>query len=112
MNSRAGNGACSGEVCVDEREERQMRDGAGDAFSAAFEMVITPAVFGLLGWFIDSRLGTFPIVTLVLVAVTLSYEVWKLYSQYSRNMDRALEERRAGYGTSDLGETNLNGTAS
>lgn len=82
---------------MDERERRELRDGAGDAFSAAFEMIVTPALFGLLGWFIDSRLGLFPIVTLVLVAVTLTYEVWKLYSQYNEQMDKALEERRAGY---------------
>jgi len=85
-------------VIVDERERREMRDGAGDAFSAAFEMVVTPALFGLLGWFIDGRVGTFPIFTLALVAVTLSYEVWKLYRHYNAEMEAALEERRAGYG--------------
>lgn len=80
-----------------ERERRELRDGAGDAFSAAFEMIATPALFGLLGWFLDSRLGTFPIITLALVAVVLGYEVWKLHARYSAEMDRALEERRAGY---------------
>lgn len=92
---------------MNEREQRQMRDGAGDAFSAAFEMIITPAIFGLLGWFIDSRLGTFPVFTLVLVAITLAYEVWKLYTRYSAEMDRALDERRTGYG-----KTGLEGTGS
>ncbi len=83
---------------MEERERRQMRDGGGDAFSAAFEMILTPVIFGLLGWLIDSRLGTFPLFTLVLAGLVLAYEVWKLYVRYSLEMDEALEERRAGYG--------------
>ena len=82
---------------MDEREERQMRDDSGDALSAAFEMIVTPAIFGLLGWFIDSRLGTFPLFTLVLAGLVFAYEVWKLYTRYSAEMDRALEERRTTY---------------
>jgi F0F1-type ATP synthase assembly protein I len=74
-----------------------MRNGAGDAFSAAFEMIATPGIFGLIGWFIDSRVGTFPVFTLTLAFTVLVYEVWRLYAQYSADMDAALEERRAGY---------------
>ncbi len=98
VDSRASNDARLGEVVVDESEQREVRDGAGDAFSAAFEMIVTPAIFGLLGWFIDSRLGTFPVLTLLLVGFVLAYEVWKLFVRYSLEMDEALEERRAGYG--------------
>jgi len=83
---------------VQERQSRELHDGAGDAFAAAFEMVLTPAIFGLLGWFIDSRLGLFPVFTLALTGIVLGYEVWKLYTQYSADMDAALEQRRATYG--------------
>lgn len=83
---------------VDDRERRELRNGAGDAFSAAFEMVVTPALFGLLGWFLDSRIGIFPVLTLVLVGVTLTYEVWKFVRRYGEEMDTALEQRRASYG--------------
>ena len=79
-------------------ERRELRDGAGDAFSAAFEMIVTPAIFGLLGWLIDSRLGLFPVFTLGLAGLVLVYEVWKLYAQYNADMDAALEARRASYG--------------
>lgn len=83
---------------MDEREQREMRRGAGDAFAAAFEMIVTPALFGLLGWFIDSRLGLFPVFTLVLAAVVLAYETHKLYANYVLALDEALQQRREGYG--------------
>lgn len=83
---------------MDERERRELRSSAGDAFSSAFEMVVTPAIFGLLGWYLDSQIGVFPVLTLVLVGVTLAYEVWKLARRYNEDMDAALEERRAAYG--------------
>lgn len=80
-----------------DRERVELRRGAGDAFAAAFEMVATPAVFGLMGWWIDSRLGTFPLVTLALVLVVFGYGVWRFARQYSARVDEALEVRRAGY---------------
>ena len=92
--------ACRGGTQVDERERRELRTGAGDAFSAAFELIATPGIFGLLGWLLDSRLGTWPVFTITFVLVVLSYEVWKLYVRYAAEMDTALAERRAGYGVS------------
>ncbi|MDE0700833.1 MAG: AtpZ/AtpI family protein [Acidimicrobiaceae bacterium] len=83
---------------MDEREQREMRKGAGDAFAAAFELIATPALFGLLGWFVDSRLGLFPVFTLVLVSIVLVYETQKLCVSYRRSLDEALEQRRATYG--------------
>lgn len=85
------------------RERRELRNGAGEAFSTAFEMIVTPAIFGLIGWFVDSRVGTFPIFTLSFVLVVLSYELWKLYTRYTADMDAALEERRAAYDRSRRG---------
>jgi len=85
---------------VDEREQRELREGAGDAFSAAFELIVTPTLFGFLGWFIDSQLGTFPAFTLVLTVLVLGYEAWKLFSRYTADMDAELEARRAAYGRS------------
>ena len=34
-------------------ETREMKQGFGDAFAAAFELVITPVIFGFLGWLVD-----------------------------------------------------------
>lgn len=79
------------------REQLELRRGAGDAFAAAFEMVATPALFGLAGWWLDTRLGTFPLVTLIAVLVVFGYGVWRFARQYSARVDEALEARRAGY---------------
>lgn len=78
-------------------EQREIRKGAGDAFAAAFEMVVTPAIFGLLGWLIDTRIGIFPVFTLTLAACVLAYETYKLCSSYNRSLDDALAKRRASY---------------
>jgi F0F1-type ATP synthase assembly protein I len=82
---------------VNNREQREMRKAGGDAFSAAFELIVTPTLFGLLGWFIDSQLGVFPVFTLVLAGSVLAYEVWRIYAAYSDSMDAELEARRATY---------------
>ena len=39
--------------------------GFGDGLSAAFELVVTPAIFGFLGFLLDRLLGTVPLFTLV-----------------------------------------------
>ncbi len=76
-----------------------MHKGAGDAFAAAFEMIVTPALFGLFGWWlIDRPLGLFPVFTLVLAGIALAYETQKLCASYRRSLDEALQQRRAGYG--------------
>lgn len=85
------------------QKQRELRNGAGDAFSAAFEMIVTPAIFGLLGWFLDVRLGLFPVLTLTLAATVLAYEVYKLCKRFNADMDAALAVRRAGYGSDGSG---------
>ena len=61
-------------------------------FTAAFELVATPALFGFFGWLLDNRLGTTPLFTIVFAAVVTFYVVWKLWYTYNAEMDR-LEER-------------------
>jgi hypothetical protein len=64
-------------------DRRDLYNGFGDAYSRAFEMVVTPAIFGLIGWFlIDARLGTRPVFTLALGIVVFLYEVWKMSHLY------------------------------
>ena len=86
---------------MDDTQKRQIRAGAGDALAKAFEMIATPAVFGVGGWLVDNRLGTFPVVTLVLVLVVFSYQVWSFARSYGASMDDALQDRRATYGGPD-----------
>ena len=82
---------------MDSTEKRQIRSGAGDALAKAFEMIATPAIFGAGGWLVDGRLGTFPLVTLVLVLIVFAYQVWSFARSYGATMDEALDSRRAGY---------------
>ena len=82
---------------MDHTEKGQTRAGAGDALAKAFEMIATPAIFGVGGWLVDGRLGTFPLVTLILVLVVFSYQVWSFARSYSASMDEALDSRRSGY---------------
>ena len=86
---------------MDHTGTRKIRAGAGDALAKAFEMVATPAIFGFGGWLIDGRLGTFPLMTLVLVVVVFGYQVWSFARAYGTSMDEALESRRAAYGGPD-----------
>jgi len=82
---------------MSDRDRRELRQGAGDAFSTSFELIATPLIFGLLGWYLDGRFGLFPVLTLVLALVALSYGVWQLYSKYVASMDDLLDERRSHY---------------
>jgi hypothetical protein len=79
-------------------EQRELREGAGEAISASFEMIATPALFGFLGWLLDRRLDMFPVLTLVLAGVVLAYQLWRMYEKYSSTMDELLEQRRSRYG--------------
>lgn len=89
---------------MDRREQRELREGAGEALSASFEMIATPAVFGFFGWLVDRQVGTVPVFTLIFAAVVLAYEIWRMYQQYSTTMDEMLEERRSRYGQESTGD--------
>jgi len=85
---------------VQSRDTRhQQSGGTGHSlergFSAAFELVATPAVFGLIGYFVDRWLGTGPWIALTLAALVSIYVVWKLWYGYNADMDRLEAERRS-----------------
>lgn len=65
---------------------RELNRGAGDALSTAMELAVTPAIFALLGWWLDSWLGTTPLFLVVLFAFTMGYEIWKLFVRYDARM--------------------------
>ncbi len=61
-------------------------EGADSGVTAAFEMVLTPALFALFGYFIDRWLGTRPVFILGLTGIVAIYEVWKLWYTYTERM--------------------------
>lgn len=68
-------------------------------FTAAFELVATPALFGLIGYLLDRWLGTGPVLTIGLTFVVACYVVWKLWYGYNVAMLRLETElinRRTG----------------
>ncbi len=58
----------------------------------AFELAITPIVFGAIGYALDGWLGTAPAFMLVLGVVTLIYLLWKNFAGYAAAM-KVHEER-------------------
>jgi hypothetical protein len=73
---------------VDLSQRRELNNGAGEALARAFELVFSPVIFGGIGWWIDSRLGTFPAITLALFLWVLGYLSWRQYRSYDAAMRR------------------------
>jgi F0F1-type ATP synthase assembly protein I len=77
---------------VDPRERRELNNGTGKALDRAVELVVTPMVFGFLGYLLDGRLGTRPLFMALFFAIVLTYVIWKQTSGYGAAMDE--EQRR------------------
>ncbi len=65
----------------------------GDGLILAFELVLTTTIFAALGYWIDTKLGTTPFLTILLAAFTLTYEVWKIVTNYDSTMAEHAERR-------------------
>ena len=85
---------------MDLRERRELTNSIGDGLSRAFELVMTPALMGILGYLLDRWIGTVPLFTITLVLFTLGYECVKLWQIYDAEMKRheAKLLRRSGTG--------------
>ncbi len=81
---------------MQQAEARELKQGFGDAFAAAFELAVTPAIFGVLGWLLDRTLGTTPVFTIAFVLVTVSYAAWKVARDYRVKLDRSSGHRGRG----------------
>ncbi len=66
---------------------QQTYSGFGDALAQAFEMVVTPLLFGVGGYFLDRWLGTSPLFTIILSLlgiVGMSAKMWYAYDARMR----------------------------
>lgn len=64
----------------------------GDSYTRAFELAITPALFGLMGYGLDRWLGIVPVLTLVLALfafLTLLLRTWSDYVEQMKEYERA-----------------------
>ena len=73
-------------------DRRDLYNGFGDTMARAFEVVFTPLLFGLLGWWIDGRTHTRPVFALTLGILVLLYTLWKLSKGYIATMQRETDK--------------------
>ena len=76
-------------------ERRELNNGFGNALSKAFELALTPAIFGYLGWLLDGWAGTRPLFLVLFFLFTAGYTSWRMFGAYSQKMD-AEQERMLG----------------
>lgn len=80
---------------MDLRHRRETYNGAGEVLARAFELAVTPIIFGFLGYRLDRWVGTRPVFTVFLAVFALAYLTWKLVSGYEAEM-RAHEAALSG----------------
>lgn len=67
----------------------------GDGLSIAFELVATPAIFGLIGFSLDRWLGTTPYLVIAFSLLAFFTVVGLTIWRYGLEMDRVEGERRS-----------------
>ena len=65
---------------------RQTWNGFGNALSRAIELVATPVLFALAGWYLDRWLGTRPVFTLSLFLLAIVGMAARMYYAYVAEM--------------------------
>ena len=63
-------------------------NGFGDGLARAFELAVTPAIFGLIGYGLDRWLGIVPVLTIVLSMVALVVKGYVMIVEYDQSMRR------------------------
>jgi hypothetical protein len=66
---------------------RGLYGGFGDALAQAFEFAVIPVLFGLLGIWIDGRLGTRPWATVILLVTGLTGVIARTLYAYKDRME-------------------------
>ncbi|MCB1026272.1 MAG: AtpZ/AtpI family protein [Microthrixaceae bacterium] len=66
-----------------------------DRGHGGYLLVIAPALFGLLGFWLDGLLGWAPVLTIVGAAYGLAGALYKVISSYRNEMDTQATVRRA-----------------
>ncbi len=89
---------------------RELNNGFGESLAKAFELVVTPGIFGFLGWLLDHKVGTTPLFTLLFTLTVFGYVSWKLWGSYERQMQA--HEGRLGMTRSAAGRSDGERTAS
>ncbi|HEX9529789.1 MAG TPA: AtpZ/AtpI family protein [Acidimicrobiales bacterium] len=70
----------------DSRDKRDLYHGFSESFGHAVELACTPVLFGGAGWWLDHRLGIFPVLTIALVVLCLVGMFARMYYAYEARM--------------------------
>ena len=84
---------------MDLRDRQDLYNGFGDGLSRAFELALTPAVFGALGFLLDRWAGTTPLFTIVLLLFAVAgvgYMAWVRYEAEMREKEQEAVWARSG----------------
>ena len=73
-------------AAVNQPDRRDLYNGAGATWTRAFELVMTPMIFGGAGWLLDRWVGTWPVFTLVLFALCIVGLFVRAYYAYAADM--------------------------
>lgn len=73
---------------MDLGSKRETYNGFGEALARGFEMALTPAIFGGLGFALDKWLGTSPIFLLVLLVFSFAGMFVRAWIGYDTEMRR------------------------
>lgn len=71
---------------MDQRDKRDLYNGFGDGLARAFELAVTPAVFGAMGYGLDRWLGLTPVLTVVFLVVALVGMFVRMWYGYDTEM--------------------------
>lgn len=66
--------------------KRKLYSGYGDSMNRAFELVVAPLVFGLVGFALDKAFGITPILTIITVVIGFAGTAVKLWYGYDLEM--------------------------
>jgi len=72
---------------VVQTDTQQLYNGFGNTLARAFELVVTPALFGLIGYGIDRVTGLLPVFTIVLTVFCLVGMSVRMYYGYVTAMN-------------------------
>ena len=66
--------------------QSELYNGAGEGLSRAFELALTPAIIGGLGYLLDRWLGLTPIFTIIFFLVAMGGLMARMYYGYDATM--------------------------
>jgi len=79
---------------MDVAARRDLNNGFGNTLSRSFEFAVTPTLFGAAGYYLDSRVGTTLVFTILLLVLALVGTIARWYYDYESRMS-TLDEQHA-----------------